>query len=63
MSFAFVAHLKCPLCTWSSLASAQSYADAEQRVSAQLMEHMRAAHPRPNSGRVDVASLRAPTGT
>ena len=65
MPFAFVAHLKCPLCTWSSLASAPSYADAEKRVSSQLIEHLSTAHPRPNSasGRSDVAPLRASTGS
>jgi hypothetical protein len=42
---AFVAQLRCPCCAWSGLASAPSYAEAEQRVSSQLLEHIVAAHP------------------
>jgi hypothetical protein len=40
----FVAHLRCPLCPWATVASAPSYARAQELVTALVLEHLSLAH-------------------
>ena len=40
----FTAQICCPLCTFSSLASAPTYLEAQQCVSGELLQHLDQAH-------------------
>ena len=44
MHASFVAHLGCPLCAWATVASAPSYARAQELVTALVLEHVGRLH-------------------